>query len=759
MHTFRKYISNRGSALFMVISTMTALMITCMAMYFTVLASRSTTYTIFNQKQAYQSAASIFGMLANGSSDSLTVDQALLSVLLDEDIKPGDELPEITGSDENLGDYSVSVRRNDNETEGGVEYRVFDIVVSATVDGVVESYHSVVRFPDQVSQETPAADPNVSLSPTFAATGYVPNDVYLDKGMFYSDTFFDNEVTYFSLNGGAQMQIYGDVNCAGSVVFGAGFQWNNRNGEDSKRPITVAIRNNLTATHGNNTPFKSGDRFLIGGNLELSDFLKNAYVYVNGDLHIVGGDAQHNETHFFVNGDVYTDLDGMKVWCNGNSYRKDGSPRSSSFPTWDSVAGTNIDGFEVLPYNDMILELDKRTQTTPYYKWTLDEDEIPEVSLDEDKGNHQIININEYGKPYYIVHEDAYNSTNNPYGDDAALDAQWKKGCVIDDINVSTGHFFFIIIDTGDNPDNVYTIRLHENTDGVKGHCYFTWNGGGNERPIVLVKGKGSVVIDVPPKVIYQEVEGGMTCHYNWWILNDKTVLNIGGYPYDAPSEGLRTDIMKKFVHSTCGTNCTEGCQSAIAEPVDSTETCTRDTHPNGVSKTKKTVKCGVHGIEVTYCPYCEEFMVKDPNGAWCFCKDHVDKGAIDAVKDGYMDRLNLATDGSMIYPNCNIYLISSDESSEFRFAKNSWDTQGLGYNGMVGYVYAPYQTFGASSGAGGMFLKFMGGMTVSDHNFKSDGAFIMCMPDKNPADLMPEEAKKHQYKVSKDWKIQLVTH
>ena len=58
-HTLRKYLSNRGSALFMVLSTMTALLISCTAMYFSVVSSRSTQYAVFYQQQSYQSATSL----------------------------------------------------------------------------------------------------------------------------------------------------------------------------------------------------------------------------------------------------------------------------------------------------------------------------------------------------------------------------------------------------------------------------------------------------------------------------------------------------------------------------------------------------------------------------------------------------------------------------------------------------------------------------------------------------------------------------
>ena len=68
-HSLRKYLSNRGSALFMVISTMTALMIACMAMYFSVLSSRTTQFATFFREQSYQSALSLNDMVLAGLMD------------------------------------------------------------------------------------------------------------------------------------------------------------------------------------------------------------------------------------------------------------------------------------------------------------------------------------------------------------------------------------------------------------------------------------------------------------------------------------------------------------------------------------------------------------------------------------------------------------------------------------------------------------------------------------------------------------------
>lgn len=764
MHTFKKFISNRGSALFMVISTMTALMITCMAMYFTVVASRSTTYAIFNQKQSYQSAISVYNMLLNDAQSELS---ALRDTMLGMTV--GDELT-ASGSDELLGDYVITIIKLPNETVSGIENEVFDIIVTTTVKGVSETVHSQTYYQPPTVIDEIVSNPNVSLSPTFAATGYVPNNVYLDKGTFFSDVYFDNEITNFGAYEGTELFVYGDVNCAGSVVFRDDFAWNNRASAD--RPITFAIRNMLTGLGGVTSDCKTGDKFLIGGDAYLSRAFKNSEMYINGDLHLSG--SNQGTTKFYVNGDAYIDdgidPNGLKLYCNGTVYYK-GSVYNTSKSWEDIYSGDTLikqgivsTDSSVMTVNEMIVDLDRRTQTNPYYKWTINETDIPEVKLSADGNHHTLTTSYNSYEPIYIVHENAYESGKNPYGDDTALDAKWKKGCVIDDIVVNASGYFFVIIDTGDNADNVYTIRVQANTTGPDGEKYFTWTGGkGNVRPIVLVKGRGSVVIDVPPGVIYQDVKDGLLCHYNWWILSGREV-RTDGYDGNCTAQHLEVSKLKELVHTTCGSNCTSGCNTTgNITVVESTEKCTR-TIDNGsggtkiCGKTKKTVTCAKHGIEVTYCPDCELQLVQEKDGVWNFCKDHVDKTKVDEKVSTYGSKLNKDSSGKVIYPNCNIYLISSDESADFRFGKDPYGNL-LSKNVMIGYVYAPYVTFAATGTDEGDFPKFMGGMTVSDYNFLSKGTFIMCMPDKNPAELMDDESLKHRYTASKDWKISLKTH
>lgn len=792
MHTFRKYISNRGSALFMVISTMTALMITCMAMYFTVLSSRSAIYATFNQKQSYQSAVSIYEMILN---DAQAKDSALREKLLDME-----EYDEIVahGEDELLGEYTVTIIRLPNQDEDGVTCNVFDIVVTTKVNGVSETVHSQTIFQPPSSIESVVSNPNVAISPTFAATGYVPNDVYLDRGRFRSDVYFDNEITYFGAYDNGQLFIHRDINCSGSVVIKQGKSWKTQDDKLAKRsfPTVFAVRNTLTVEGGGDeiNAEVSGDKIYVGGNMYLYKVIKNYDIYVNGDLHLY---AENQNTNFYVNGNVYLHTNSNPsnapygIWCNGEIISDNGNGSNLKKGTWAQAIETaknNPSMREVMKYDDFINDLDMRTQTTPYYKWIIDKDDVPiknaEITINQ---SAQVVNI-EHGS------------------------AEWSTGCILKNINVQIGGgFFFIIVDTGDDPDNVYTIQVQANRTYNGEKKYFSWSGekGDSVRPIVLVKGRGSVVIDVPAGVIYQDVDDGVLCHYNWWILSGMDVSSNGnnGTQHLTDQGG---NNLSQYVHTKCGHGCTEGCvfeevNKYICEECKDTtydknevqkctaskeggnckwevEKCERVLETAGggekiCGKQKVTVRCKTHTkttpkvageakdahwdeyiTEVSYCPNCETYMVKDNYGYYNICQDTVNKSAVSSKASSFAN-LERDSHNNIIYPTCNVFLISCEESADVRYGHRP-DGSVISKNTMIGYLYAPYVTFFAAGGdQGADALKYMGGMTVSDYNFFSEAVLIICKPDKNPTDLMNPASRGSIFRVSKDWKISLKTH
>ena len=68
-HALRKYIAPCGSALFMVVSTMAALVVLVTAMYMSVVSSMKVQYATFDQEQAYVSSTSISDIICSYIAD------------------------------------------------------------------------------------------------------------------------------------------------------------------------------------------------------------------------------------------------------------------------------------------------------------------------------------------------------------------------------------------------------------------------------------------------------------------------------------------------------------------------------------------------------------------------------------------------------------------------------------------------------------------------------------------------------------------
>ena len=82
--------------------------------------------------------------------------------------------------------------------------------------------------------------------------------------------------------------------------------------------------------------------------------------------------------------------------------------------------------------------------------------------------------------------------------------------------------------------------------------------------------------------------------------------------------------------------------------------------------------------------------------------------------------------------------------------------------NGFVGYIYAPYMTFKAyGDNAGGGYVRFFGGLTVSDYIIDDSTSFLACWPEKLPTELMGQECFDNQLNgiASRGWKITLGSH
>ncbi len=818
-HTLRKYLSNRGSALFMVVSTMTALMIACMAMYFSVVSSRTTQFATFFREQSYQSSLSLNDMLLAGLMDgSLSTGTSDLLTTLS-NMKEGDTITTgangfksfdstLTGADQaQMGAYTMDITRLPNELVNGADNMTFDIATTTINNGVADTVHSYIHI--AMTNETLPDDNNI-----FAATGYVDNDASIGGGYFITDVFFDTETSYISLPGGAgDCVISGNLRAGGSVIVNENFQVMGNgvtasgiNFSQFKDPVTWYINGNLRCAVGKGVlKFPTGSKIIIGGDY---DFKGGGIqgnggeidVYICGDLVLNGDTLEAANTNLHIGGNItggrITNAKSIKV--NGSDNRYD-SPINNGKPDMKKFA-------------EIKTELKNGVKTRAYAKWVINDhdpsktDYLPELDKDpieppddddERKYTPITIKLNDYNEPkngvpaatstFTIAHPDSPSATSGDY----------DVKCIAGDILSVEGGFggnmvpLTVILDTGDSVDDVLTLRVNGYMDdpNAGGKKVFQWFRASCTVCTVLVKGKGSLVIDIPEDTIYQDCDRQTFLHQSWLalfkgettgLINAKTTPTEEAHPIPMDPDGTNIIVhvntgtswadksvriydssplhkadsalkIAEYIHTNCHKG--DGCTYSQYE---SDEVCNK--HKGGPQK-KIGVKCSVHGNTSfsLICPKCHPDDGKD------YEREQMKKLIAGTSEKGVcsyrLEKDKLSSSGITfprnILPNVNVYLISCYESADIRLG-NKLDGSAIHHNGLYGFIYAPYMTFKARGSSGGA-NKLVGGLIVSDFAFDDTRFVTNCYPDKMPWELMGESSGEELVGLAdKSWKIGL---
>ncbi len=824
-HRFRKYLGNRGSALFMVLSTMTALMVLVMAMYFSVVSSRAVQYKVFNQEQAYRSAISIsdtiYASLGSGGALSTKqtgqpgVSQSVLDAMLGlqnvgDSISTGTVDP-VTGAndgangflafndgnltyveDQNqIGAYTVTITKCEPEGKA----LIYDIAVTTSVNGVIETTHSYMSIVLNTAEP-----PNTNMNNIFTSTGYVPNDVYLDGGEFLTDVFFDNENAIIGAYHSMQLKIGGNVTAGGSLDL----QY--IDGVPCDEPVTWAIRNRFSYNAAQTLDLGYGSdkgRILVGGDMWLngSGMPKNCDVYVLGDLHINSTSGTTNVT-FHVDGDIIVDKAGLYLGSVGHVIYQTDSPNNTVTlkEQWDSFTPLKWDLTDTtyMTPTEFMTELETLTATIPYYKWELNDaretesDYIKELNKSASGYKETKINFN-IGQTDIVV--DGYTVPAGTYtqylewnpktipGYYANGDSLTYTAVVIEDVtNEFTGDIgsvndLALVIDTGDDPMNQYIIRVQPNRDYLpdvnNDLDSFSWyphqDHNSSIDMSIIVRGKGSVVVDIPDGCAYQDMDNVLFMHETWFVLlggkYTPNASNPNGAVYESSGilSGTTAAKTASFIHS-----CTESCTDCNYQVGYSTQECTT---PDCNKAKLRLIRCEEHEYEYTYCETCQsgsEPKKTNSGKYYGLCANRVDRKAVDAAVaslTGNEKSLIEYTDdeGNTVfdYPTTNIFLVSCDESADIRLSQRL-DGVGIMQNGFFGFIYAPYMTFKAyGNNQGGGYVRFCGGMIVSDYILEDSMSFLTCYPEQLPTDLMSanNRLKALQGQSTKSWKIKLICH
>lgn len=782
----------------MVISTMTALLISVMAMYFAMVSSRQTQYAVFNKMQANQSAKSIKDIIevslktAGNGGDVLRQEMKKLGV--GQSISTGAngfaslDPNNTAGLDESqLGAYSVTITRMPDDVSTG--NMMFDIMVMSSVDGNRDAVHYTLPYSESTTH-TPGEgeEGGGGDAELFAATGYVPNDAYINGGYYLTDVFYDTQYTYMNTFGGSGenriglgLSTGGDLmlgSDAMSVVHSASGDAISSEDVGKIGPVTWAIRGNFYPNLGSDMGMRGGSQILVGGdiiwpNQNVGFSVKNdgytgtmptsdhICIYVNGDFNYSGSDLREN-TWVFVNGNVtnigHNKQSNARLFVTGSDTERAEKTKTLSTDTPVEEWKTSGDFEFGLTYDEAMELLGSKTQTISYYKWDISGNttasdtqhvdiRINSANSDWTTADGEVIPANQRNFIFsYDENTDSAPLIKKADGTGGNEMGAIGKTFVIDSINThndGNGHKRgqTIIIDTGNDPNNIMTIKLNATaTETANGetHDVFSWfpeNGSATSgydvaehKRLVLLKGRGTVLFDLPTGVTYEDANQQLTCHVGWFLIEGGKITTESDGRLDFSginNQGKYSATIVPYIHKTCGEG--DGCVFSYAESEATCKEC-------GGKLTQ--VKCSVHGDVNKYCKTCHP--EKDSRTDWCV--NHIDKAKFNefyaTLNGNEKAAVTDASNNSIIYPSTNIMLVSCDESAEMRFSQ-TLNGSGISHNTFFGFLYAPYVSYLASGGAtAGGLLKLCGGMTVGDYDIKAINAYIGCYPDKMPNEL-----------------------
>ncbi len=744
---------------------MSALIMLVTAMYLSVLSSRSVQLTVFNQEQAYVSSTAISDMiqsyLNSGADLSNKQTPPLADKLLDNTFAIGSKMStngngfaELTGnatdaSETIFGAYDVTITRMEDEGT----YRIFDIAVTVANNGIYETTHSLMAINTE--------DPELAdMNETFAATGYVPNDVWVDSGVYNGLLYFDSEYTRIGdlVGSGGGLELNCEFRCAGSLVMDMA----TANPVELDQPGEWIVGNNM---YINMQPRK----FDLGGNST-----KNGKMYVGGDLVIKSrgsgvqfGGSDTSKTDVYVVGDCYiTDIDEFygNLYIGGDlyfagRYYNGGSGAIHLSPTSKVYVDDGNGNYYCAADNKVVKDQSALQWSGKYWAVnTYDElggaygvgpAEINAFKASCGTWNKQdaidyLNNKLQQAQFYLWDVEDAAAKANNI---DIHFKNDWTEGsnyvyvidkdCTVNDITAEGNQVsnLTILIDTGDKPEGIRTIRLGKNNtdfdnDGVI-DCFSwaptvtsSWTEGTEIKTSksvlsyvnIITIGCGNLVVDVPPGVNYQASNQEFFGHYSWFMKLGGSIDEKNGLKWFSRGGGFKlvdgADVIRPYIHKTC-TSC------VYTEKIKA-------------SDGSKYYVCNTHG---------GHFDSKPDTGKDCLCNNRLHNPPAYANSSGY----GTAYTASQNKANVNNFLVSSTESATINFCHAN-----VMNNVYCGFVYAPYMTYMDEGGGGG--LKTVGGLIVSDYIMRGAYEYIQCYPDMNLSSIIGEAGVKVQ--ADKTWRV-----
>lgn len=678
--------------------------------------------------------------------------------------------------DENLGIISENITDNSYSFTARAPM-IYKLSVYAYVDGEWGR-------PSNSVEVTVKSNVMSEMSSGITATGYSTVNSSIGNGVYNMPLYFENEYTVI---GGQEYHphINSDLTCKGNlsmVLCG--------NPPDTSVPVTWVVGNDLELDCNNNSlridlkgKSYQPSRLIIGGDLISSDantnyslyIASNTEVYVQGDVYIKKGIKIEANAKMYVKGNVYiTDptfsdyyntllanwnvnttnfFVGGKIWDTKNDV-----DAAESYYIEDYKFSTFVGALDVTS-SDWInawSTLDGRMNSPAYERLPVidSEDSLPHVTL---LYNNDYRDADYNGKTITGVTMINEELTIDKYPDGVIIDDLIDVAEYNRDNNITVPgsneiyspnqkNIYCTVIDTGEDPNGVFKLLVKPNHDydGDGINETFTWlplkyaeyKSYCSMHPYVLIKGRGTLAIEVPEGTTYQAAYKEVFMHINWFtMLGGRIDYTRDGNPYVEERDMVidrsgSTALENGWIHTA------DNCDNVMCSIVQKTET-----DENG------------EAVEVHYCEiHDRKVNLLETAANDCGCSGVIEKIQIDSwisenLSGKSAEQIAAFTDsnGDTIYPNVNTLLVSNDDSAQISLAYVDGEETLLS-NTFWGWVYAPYMNYmgkceGIDSSRTSSGTRIVGGMVVSGYCADDLYTNTYCRPDEAVINLIKTAA------------------
>ena len=332
-------------------------------------------------------------------------------------------------------------------------------------------------------------------------------------------------------------------------------------------------------------------------------------------------------------------------------------------------------------------------------------------------------------------------------------------------VNASGHNQRVIIIDTGDDISDIRNLTISANDDTGES---FSWDPWDSDATAVLTVGRGTLVINVPDDVVYQDKRGVFFGHIAWFTACGGTIsVQDGKLKFDniATAAGATTNFAQKAKENKFiiqKSDLKDYGEAGGCEYVEQTTSVTID----GVTESRTYFTCTRHGgwydADDPKAGTNSEILAYEAGEGGSLCAGRINEAGFDSFYSGSgasaLASLNVFYNnyGSdrNLYPNVNIYIASDSENAKINMGNSNYASD-VNRSIYFGYIYAPYMTFYIDGqGGGDSSARAVGGLVVSDIVLGMDTQFLFAQPDMSIKGMAGDNWTQLTSFADKSWRL-----